>query len=56
MSDSKEHARRLPVGAEVLPQGGVHFRVWAPRRKSVKVIIEGQAGRERQVIELEQRA
>ena len=22
--------RRLPVGAEVLPAGGVHFRVWAP--------------------------
>ena len=52
MSDSKGRARRLPVGAEVLPQGGVHFRVWAPRRKSVKVIIEGQAGREQQVIEL----
>jgi hypothetical protein len=24
--------RRLPVGAEVLPAGGVHFRVWASRR------------------------
>ncbi len=52
MNDSKERARRLPVGAEALPGGGVHFRVWAPRRKSVKAIIEGQAGRERQVIEL----
>ena len=52
MSDGKEHARRLPVGAEVLPEGGAHFRVWAPRRKNVKVIIEAQAGREQQVIEL----
>ncbi|MDT7808981.1 MAG: maltooligosyltrehalose trehalohydrolase [Acidobacteriota bacterium] len=33
-------ARRLPVGAEVLPGGGVHFRVWAPRRKRVEVIFE----------------
>src|SRR4051812_33518327 len=34
--------RRLPVGAEVLPgAGGVHFRVWAPRRRSVDVVIDG---------------
>ncbi|HTH44505.1 MAG TPA: malto-oligosyltrehalose trehalohydrolase [Oxalicibacterium sp.] len=25
--------RRLPVGAEVLTDGGVHFRVWAPKAK-----------------------
>lgn len=31
--------RRLPVGAEVTPQG-VHFRVWAPRRQKVEVVIE----------------
>lgn len=29
--------RRLPVGAEPLP-GGVHFRVWAPRRERVEVV------------------
>ena len=29
--------RRLPVGAEVQPNGGVHFRVWAPRRSTVCV-------------------
>jgi maltooligosyltrehalose trehalohydrolase len=34
--------RRLPVGAEVLPGGGVHFRVWAPRRRRVEVIFEGE--------------
>ncbi|HEX6184384.1 MAG TPA: malto-oligosyltrehalose trehalohydrolase [Pyrinomonadaceae bacterium] len=33
-------ARRLPVGAEVLPGGGVHFRVWAPRRSRVEVVLE----------------
>jgi maltooligosyltrehalose trehalohydrolase len=35
-------ARRLPVGAEALPLGGgVHFRVWAPRRARVEVVFEG---------------
>jgi maltooligosyltrehalose trehalohydrolase len=33
--------RRLPVGAELQPNGGVHFRVWAPRRRSVDVVCEG---------------
>ncbi len=33
--------RRLPVGAEILPPGGAHFRVWAPRRRSVEVVLEG---------------
>ena len=33
--------RRLPIGAEVLTQGGAHFRVWAPRRQRVTVILEG---------------
>ncbi len=31
--------RRLPVGAEASP-AGVHFRVWAPRRKQVEVVLE----------------
>ncbi len=30
--------RRLPVGAELVSEG-VHFRVWAPRRKRVKVVL-----------------
>jgi maltooligosyltrehalose trehalohydrolase len=38
-------ARRLPVGAEVLPGGGVHFRVWAPRRRRVEVVFEGEGAR-----------
>jgi maltooligosyltrehalose trehalohydrolase len=32
--------RRLPVGAEVQSTGGVHFRVWAPRRQQVEILIE----------------
>jgi maltooligosyltrehalose trehalohydrolase len=36
--------RRMPVGAEVLPDGGVHFRVWAPRRRRVEVLLEDGPG------------
>ena len=32
--------RRYPIGAEVLPNGGTHFRVWAPRPKQVEVLLE----------------
>ncbi|MDI6851985.1 MAG: malto-oligosyltrehalose trehalohydrolase [Deltaproteobacteria bacterium] len=32
--------RRMPMGAEVMPEGGVHFRVWAPGRRKVEVVIE----------------
>jgi maltooligosyltrehalose trehalohydrolase len=36
-----ENTRRLPVGAEIVPgAGGVHFRVRAPRRRSVDVVLE----------------
>jgi maltooligosyltrehalose trehalohydrolase len=33
------HKRRLPVGAEVIQEGGVHFRVWAPKHKSVSIVL-----------------
>ncbi|MBI2869249.1 MAG: malto-oligosyltrehalose trehalohydrolase [Chloroflexi bacterium] len=32
-------ARRFPIGAELVP-GGAHFRVWAPRRRAVQVVLE----------------
>src|SRR5207244_11911604 len=32
--------RRLPIGAEVLRDGAVHFRVWAPRHTQVEVVLE----------------
>lgn len=34
----------LPVGAEPLPQGGVHFRVWAPRHARVELVLEAGPG------------
>jgi maltooligosyltrehalose trehalohydrolase len=36
-----DDTRRLPVGAELLPGGGVHFRVWAPACEAVEVVLEG---------------
>lgn len=35
----KRVLRKLPVGAELLPDG-VHFRVWAPKCRQVEVVIE----------------
>src|SRR3954454_6019710 len=32
--------RRLPIGAEILPDGIVSFRVWAPRRNVVEVTFD----------------
>src|SRR5690606_25766983 len=36
---ASKSVRRLPIGAEVQPGGGVHFRVWAPRRERVDVVV-----------------
>jgi maltooligosyltrehalose trehalohydrolase len=36
--------RRLPVGAEVFPVGGVHFRVWAPKHEAVEVVLQAVPG------------
>jgi maltooligosyltrehalose trehalohydrolase len=40
LSSTMKLERRLPVGAEALPGGGVHFRVWAPARRRVEVVLE----------------
>lgn len=32
--------RKYPIGAELLADGSVSFRVWAPRRKRVEVVLE----------------
>ncbi|WP_395748871.1 malto-oligosyltrehalose trehalohydrolase [Prosthecobacter sp.] len=38
MSVVSDHfQRRMPVGAEIQPSGGVHFRTWAPASKKVSV-------------------
>jgi maltooligosyltrehalose trehalohydrolase len=36
--------RHYPIGAALLPQGGVHFRVWAPKRQRVEVVLESSTG------------
>jgi maltooligosyltrehalose trehalohydrolase len=41
LSPARAAVRRLPIGAEPQPDGGVHFRVWAPRCREVAVEIEG---------------
>ena len=41
-SSSPREWRRLPIGAELAPSGGVHFRVWAPRVAQVEVEVDGQ--------------
>ena len=40
-------SRRYPVGAEVMPDGGTHFRVWAPRRSKVAVVLDIRESRRR---------
>src|SRR5215475_1835383 len=39
-----EYQMNIHIGAGVLPQGGTNFRVWAPRRRTVEVVVEGGAG------------
>jgi maltooligosyltrehalose trehalohydrolase len=36
--------RRLPVGAELQPDGGVHFRVWCPHHHDAAVVVERACG------------
>ncbi len=36
--------RCFPIGAEVMPEGGVHFRVWAPARSRVQIALEEGPG------------
>src|SRR5947207_3384441 len=40
------HQRCLPLGAEPLPSGGTHFRVWAPRRRRVEIVLMNGAATE----------
>jgi maltooligosyltrehalose trehalohydrolase len=35
--DAPVNWRRIPIGAEIAPQGGAHFRVWAPQASRVEV-------------------
>ncbi len=40
MSEKRSVSRRLPVGAEAQPGGGVHFRVWAPDHARVTLAFD----------------
>jgi maltooligosyltrehalose trehalohydrolase len=37
----REIKRRYPIGAELIGDGRVHFRIWAPKAKRLEVAIEG---------------
>jgi maltooligosyltrehalose trehalohydrolase len=37
---NQEVPRRLPIGAEVQRDRRTHFRVWAPRRRTVEVVLD----------------
>jgi maltooligosyltrehalose trehalohydrolase len=37
-------SRRFPVGVELHPSGGAHFRVWAAERSSVTLVVEDASG------------
>jgi maltooligosyltrehalose trehalohydrolase len=39
LTNASGQLRRLPIGAELTPDG-VHFRVWAPNAESLDVVIE----------------
>jgi maltooligosyltrehalose trehalohydrolase len=45
--------RRLPIGAEVLTDGGCNFRVWAPRCAVVEVVLEPANGAAKSAVPLE---
>jgi maltooligosyltrehalose trehalohydrolase len=44
--DATVSVRRFPIGAEVQPTGGVHFRVWAPacRRVELEIAPDARSG------------
>src|SRR5262249_22070617 len=39
ISSGSDYVRRYPIGAEVMPNGGVHFRVWAPKCERVELVL-----------------
>jgi maltooligosyltrehalose trehalohydrolase len=54
--ETRVGGRRLPVGAEVLGTHVVHFRVWAPHRRTVDVVIENESGKELRTLSLDREA
>src|ERR1051325_4094464 len=42
--DNDTFTAELRIGASLIPNGGVHFRVWAPKRRRVSVVLENGPG------------
>jgi maltooligosyltrehalose trehalohydrolase len=47
--------RKLPIGAEIVQEGSVHFRVWAPKPRKIELVLrpESSPEAEGESIELE---
>lgn len=45
--------RRMPIGAEAAPEGGVDFRVWAPKRGRVEVVYRPEGTSQARTLVLE---
>ena len=52
-SHHRMERRRLPVGAEVIPGEGIHFRVWAPAHDRVELVLEEDGATRRRRVPLE---
>src|SRR5262249_11502372 len=46
-------SRTLPIGAHFQSGQGTHFRVWAPRRRQVTVVLESEESRSQGTAQLE---
>ncbi|CAO3417358.1 malto-oligosyltrehalose trehalohydrolase [Azospirillum doebereinerae] len=44
--------RRRPIGVEILPDGSVHARVWAPKAGTVDLVVEGSDGKNDRAVAL----
>lgn len=40
MTEKNQWQRRWPIGAELQPDGGAHFRVWAPDHQQIQVVLD----------------
>ena len=41
---SSSIVRRIPIGADVQPGGGTHFRVWAPAPRAIRLVVNDTGG------------
>ena len=48
----RDSMRRYAIGAELQPSGGTTFRVWAPDKEQVQLVLLDDSGAERAVVEM----